>query len=243
MTSANESASTFIFKVSRSRAILLDILRDQRGMDATNYDNFSNNEIRILYNNQQLNMLLTENTIQGVAEKEVPEGQEEQEENLEGTGTGTEQKKPKKIFVMYHLDKMLRPNNVSEYVEELFKAENVLSKDDDLIIITKDEPNDSLVSSIKTLYDQEGYFVTIFSLDRLQFNVTKHVMVPKHRIMTDAEIKVMSEKYNIMSIKQLPEISRFDPVAQAIGLRPKQVCHITRSSRTAMTTDYYRVCL
>ena len=42
---------------------------------------------------------------------------------------------------------------------------------------------------------------------------------------------------------QWPEISRFDPVAQAIGLRPKEVCKIIRSSETAITSTYYRMCL
>ena len=46
-----------------------------------------------------------------------------------------------------------------------------------------------------------------------------------------------------MTDKQWPEISRFDPVAQAIGLRPKKVCEITRASETAITSKYYRMCI
>ena len=41
----------------------------------------------------------------------------------------------------------------------------------------------------------------------------------------------------------MPEIGRFDPVAQAIGLRPGELCEIIRSSPTAITTKYYRFCL
>ena len=50
------------------------------------------------------------------------------------------------------------------------------------------------------------------------------------------------KKYNILNEKQFPEIGRFDPVAQAIGLRPNQLCEITRSTRTSITTKYYRLC-
>jgi DNA-directed RNA polymerase subunit H (RpoH/RPB5) len=51
------------------------------------------------------------------------------------------------------------------------------------------------------------------------------------------------KKYNIVDKNQFPDISRFDPVAQVIGLRPGQVCHILRPSKTAILTDYYRVCI
>ena len=40
-----------------------------------------------------------------------------------------------------------------------------------------------------------------------------------------------------------PDISRFDPVARVIGLRPGQVCHIIRPSKTAIEANYYRVCI
>ena len=50
-------------------------------------------------------------------------------------------------------------------------------------------------------------------------------------------------RYNITDKVQFPDISRFDPVAQVIGLRPGQVCEITRASKTAIESKYYRVCI
>lgn len=41
---------------------------------------------------------------------------------------------------------------------------------------------------------------------------------------------------------EFPEISRFDPVAKTIGLRPGKLCKITRSSPTAVESNYYRLC-
>ena len=66
--------------------------------------------------------------------------------------------------------------------------------------------------------------------------------VPKHTILTDTEVADLKKRYNINDTSELPEISRYDPVAQAIGMRPGQVCKITRPSKTAITTDYYRIC-
>ena len=50
------------------------------------------------------------------------------------------------------------------------------------------------------------------------------------------------KRYNITDKVQFPNISRFDPVARAIGLRPGQVCGITRPSKTSIESNYYRIC-
>ena len=51
----------------------------------------------------------------------------------------------KKAYVKYHLGKTLRANNVYDYIEDLINLDNVLQKTDDLIIIVKEDPNDSLI--------------------------------------------------------------------------------------------------
>ena len=51
-----------------------------------------------------------------------------------------------------------------------------------------------------------------------------------------------TKKYNISRDSEIPEISRFDPVAQAIGLRPLELCEIIRPSASSITIDYYRLC-
>jgi len=80
-------------------------------------------------------------------------------------------------------------------------------------------------------------------LKRLQFNILKHELVPPHRVLTTAEKNAIKQRYNIMEEMQFPEISRFDPVAQAIGLRPGEVCEILRPSKTAISAPYYRLCV
>jgi DNA-directed RNA polymerase subunit H (RpoH/RPB5) len=205
-----DSSSTVISKIGKSRQILLELL-ENRGFDITNFMNFSNNEINKLFNNNQLDMLLSSNN--------------------------------KKVKVIYHLNKLLRPATVLEYVEEYFNLENTLTDNDDLIIIQYPDPNDSLIQCITNLYNQKGIYVIIYSLDRLQFNLLNHSLVPPHRILTDKEKINIENKYNITKNKEYPEISRFDPVSMAIGLRPKQVCEILRDSVTTLDSKYYRICL
>ena len=50
-------------------------------------------------------------------------------------------------------------------------------------------------------------------------------------------------KFNIKQPMQLPEISRFDPQALVMCLRPGDICRFIRNSATAMKYDYYRICV
>jgi DNA-directed RNA polymerase subunit H len=85
--------------------------------------------------------------------------------------------------------------------------------------------------------------IVIQSIKRLQFNLLEHVLVPPHRVLTNDEVIQVKNKYNIMDDSQFPDISRFDPVAQVIGIRPGQVCEIIRPSKTAINSYYYRICV
>ena len=57
------------------------------------------------------------------------------------------------------------------------------------------------------------------------------------------QIKEFKLRYNITNDTMIPEISRFDPAALALLMRPKQICKITRSSKTSITSDFYRICI
>jgi DNA-directed RNA polymerase subunit H len=71
----------------------------------------------------------------------------------------------------------------------------------------------------------------------------KHELVPKATILSKEEAEGLKTKYHIQSLQQLPEISRFDSQALALCLRPGQVIQIDRKSNTAMTYEYYRICI
>ena len=68
--------------------------------------------------------------------------------------------KKKKIYYKYHLGPKLRAPHVCDYIEDLYQieidedGENLLSKNDDLIIVCKDEPNDALKNSLNMEYNQ-----------------------------------------------------------------------------------------
>jgi len=203
--------SNIISQIYNSRKILLEQLKG-RGFAIDDYDHFSFNEIRIMFTNKQLDMLLTNGSTQ------------------------------KKIYIKYHLTTKIRPGHVYDYIDDLYNLEDVLSPTDELIIITKDKIADTLVKLMETLYIKDKVFFIIFNLKQLSFNILKHVLVPPHRILNKEEEQTIRNKFNIREDSQFPEISRFDPVAMALGIRPKELCEIIRPSKTSIETKYYRLC-
>jgi len=217
MTS-QQNLSSLISSIYVSRKNVLNLMKRQ-DYDVNDYDSFSINEVNSMNTNNQLDMLLEKNTEDLIT------------------------KRKKKIYIRYYLGKMIKPDNVHEMIDDLFNLEEVLTKDDTLFIIIKEDMNQTLMNELKHIWETDKIFIVIQSIKRLQFNILEHSLVPNHVVMNDLEVEQIMIKYNITDKTQFPDISRFDPVAQVIGLRPGQVCHITRPSKTAVQTDYYRVCI
>lgn len=149
----------------------------------------------------------------------------------------------KKVLVKYNLETKIKSKNVCDIYENIFNYEEILNKNDDLVIVTKENTNDSINNTIQELYDKEGVYINVFNIHNYLFNILEHSKVPHHRIMTESEKQDVMKQYNIESDSEFPEIGRFDPVATAIGIRPGQLCEITRSSETSITSKYYRICI
>ena len=215
---ASQNSSVLISQIYKSRNTILDLMSKQ-GYNITDYTNFSVSEVNSMKQNNQLDMLL--------------------EKMNEDDDSG----KKNKIYIRYYLGKALRPANLQEMIDDLFMLTETLNKNDTLFIIIKDEPNETLINELKHIWEKDGIFIVIENIKRLQFNILNHVLVPQHTVLHDSEVKNIMEKYNITSKVQFPDISRFDPVARVIGLRPGQVCHIIRPSKTAIEANYYRVCV
>lgn len=209
--------SNHIQSIYNSRKNILEHMSYQ-SFNVEDYSNFSINEVYTMYQNKQLDMLLERNAI---PEREISK---------------------KKVYIKYHLAKTLRPQNIYDYVEDLFNIEQVLSKDDDLIIVVRDEPNETIIKTLQQIWFSDKQFVIIWNIKYLQFNVLNHILVPKHVILSNTENKEFRKKYNVNSDKELPDISRFSSVAMAIGIRPGQICKIIRPSKTSINTNFYRIC-
>ena len=218
---------TNISRVYNSRNNLFEIL-DTIGYDVSEYLNYSIHHVATLYKNNQLNLLLS---------KKDPEDK-------------------RKLYVKYHIDgsKTASPTLIKMTSQTLLKMkdeffreepdkEPILTKQDTLMIIVKDDPSESITELLDMEWNMSGFYITVINITRLQYNILKHTYVPKHTILSDEEVEQVSTRYNMSSISEFPNISRHDAVATIMCMRPNQVCHILRKSKTSIESDYYRVCV
>jgi len=187
-------------------------LLEAQKYDVSQYKDFGINEVNTLIQTKQMDMLVKKTT------------------------------NDKSTYVKYHLAKSLRPVNIYEYIEDLFTLEEVLTKKDDLMVIMKDEPNDTIRKTLTDIWEKEGIFVIVINIKRLQYNIMNHQLVPPHFVLSAEEAKEVKRKYNIIEDSQIPDISRFSPVSQVIGLRPGELCRVYRPSKTAIKAEFYRIC-
>ena len=216
----NTNSSVLISQIYQSRKTVLELM-DKQGFDVTGYANFSISEINAMKQNNQLDMLL----------ESKPQKSGEKPSN------------GNKVYIRYYLAKTIRPTNIHEMIDDLFILTETLKKSDTLYIIIKDNVNETLLNELKHIWERDGIFIVIESIKCLQFNILNHVLVPQHKVMSESDVNAVMIRFNITDKIQFPDISRFDPVARAIGLRPGQVCNIVRPSKTAITTNYYRICV
>jgi DNA-directed RNA polymerase subunit H (RpoH/RPB5) len=216
---ASQNSSSLISSIYNSRKIILELMEKQ-GYNVDDYSHFSINEVNSMKQNNQLDMLLKQ--------------KDDDSETI---------KRKNKIYIRYYLSKTIRPNNIDEMIDDLFNVEEILTKDDTLFIVVKDDINETLTNKLIHLWETDGIFIVMINIQRLQFNILKHEMVPQHIVLNNSEIDDVMKKYNIIDKQHFPDISRFDPVAQVIGLRPGNVCRIIRPSKTSITANYYRICI
>jgi DNA-directed RNA polymerase subunit H (RpoH/RPB5) len=187
-------------------------LLEAQKYDVSQYKDFGINDVNTLIQTKQMDMLLKKTTTD------------------------------KSVYVKYHLAKSLRPVNIYEYIEDLFTLEEVLQKKDDLIVIMKDEPNDTIRKTLTDIWEKEGIYIIVINIKRLQYNILNHQLVPEHIVLSAEEAAEVKKKYNIHDDSQIPDISRFSPVSQVIGIRPGELCRIYRPSKTAIKAEFYRIC-
>tara|TARA_B100000902_G_scaffold307200_1_gene296055 strand:- start:12026 stop:12649 length:624 start_codon:yes stop_codon:yes gene_type:complete len=186
---------------------------DTRGFDTSDYNNFSFEELHVMIQNQQLDFIVKHKVYD------------------------------KKIYIKYNITKVLRPNIIYDIIEDLFHIDNILSNKDDLIIINKDEPNETLHNTVKSIWLNDSIYISLLNIERLQFNILNHTLVPKHTILNEKEKEEFMNRYNITNTKMIPTISYFSPVSLVLGIRPGDICHIERFSKTSINSNFYRICI
>ena len=102
---------------------------------------------------------------------------------------------------------------------------------------------DNITSFAKTGLDElqkQNINIECFQINELAFNVTKHVLVPKHEKMTREYLKTLLKELKTTE-KHLPKIKTTDPVSRYYGGKIGDLFKITRKSENSYETTYYRL--
>jgi len=125
---------------------------------------------------------------------------------------------------------------------DLQKAAATLDEDrrERAIVVCTERP----VSFHRTAVEAHfGPRAEIFHLGELQYNVTRHALVPQHTRLTASEVRALLATYQLADRRSLPSILTTDPVAKYLALAPGDVVRVDRPSPTAGAAPFYRHCV
>ncbi|TPX40677.1 hypothetical protein SeMB42_g02141 [Synchytrium endobioticum] len=137
------------------------------------------------------------------------------------------------LLVVFHDEKVGK-----EVVKQIFKRMQDSQYPKAILVYQK-----SLTSQANQIVQemQQQYSLELFNENDLLVNITKHVLVPRHEVMSRAEKKQLLDRYRLRET-QLPRIQIHDPISKYYGLKRGDVVRIIRPSETAGKYVTYRLC-
>ncbi|KAL5546537.1 hypothetical protein UlMin_006224 [Ulmus minor] len=123
----------------------------------------------------------------------------------------------KRILVVFCGNSMVKVNVIRGIVAQIVNRDSLTG----LILILQNQ----ITNQARKALDLLPFKVEIFQITDLLVNITKHVLKPKHRLLTADEKERLLRKYSIEE-KELPRMSRNDAIARYYGLEKGHVVKI-----------------
>lgn len=161
-----------------------------------------------------------------------------------GIDTSVEEKVESELMSITKIGKILiymsNRSRISEKDIETFLETTQQNGGELSIVVVPIPPSANILSAVRQKSDK----LQLFHAGQLQFDITTHRKIPRHRILNEDEKKAFSEKFNITKPgDQMPMIDSQDIMAKWIGAKPGDIVEIMRKSDTAGSTPYYRYCV
>lgn len=139
-----------------------------------------------------------------------------------------------KIRIIYYIGKFQK-NEFRPFVEN--------TKFELYLVIMAEKLTSGHMKEIARL-EKPDNSMQFFDLKEVAFNITKHVLVPRHEVIDDEEkIKEIVEKYNVRSKHHFPIMLKTDPVARYYGINSGSLVKIVRVSPSSGEYTLYRCCV
>lgn len=147
------------------------------------------------------------------------------------------------IHVAHYFKSAFKKNtfieNVQAYFSDMPEEHKKYTK---LVVIVMNKINDSILETLYNLYMKFEEYVTVFTIDELQFNIKEMFHCSRMTKLTDQEKQQLYDEYSLDDDK-LVTINMMDPAAKAIFLRPGEVVRIDRRMSTAGRDINYQICV
>lgn len=91
-----------------------------------------------------------------------------------------------------------------------------------IFMVTKDKPTPNAKNKIQGINKKTDFQIEVFLISELQFNITKHYLVPHHEIATP-------NKFIVENDKNFPYISVKDPIVKFYNFKLGQIIKIQRN--------------
>lgn len=139
------------------------------------------------------------------------------------------------IFVFFSDEDRIGVKPIRNYIEKM-EAQRITRG----LLVVQGGISPFAKQVLQKINQQRGILLEQFQEAELLVNVTEHVLVPKHSVMTPDEKKNLLARYHLKET-QLPRIQKDDPIARFYGLAKGQVVKIIRPSETAGRYVTYRL--
>jgi DNA-directed RNA polymerase subunit H (RpoH/RPB5) len=113
-----------------------------------------------------------------------------------------------------------------------------------IIIVSDSRPSAAVLTSLRRyIANPDTKLVQIFELRHLQFDISQHRKVPKHRIIQRDELEAVLKEFHASGPEQFPKIDSQDAMAKWIGARPGDVIEVLGLCEASGNNRRYRLCV
>jgi len=112
------------------------------------------------------------------------------------------------------------------------------------IIVSPARASDTVLNALRIhITAPENPLVQLFEIRHLQFNISKHVKVPKHRLLLTTEIPEILKQTNALNPSMFRKIDSQDPMARWVGARPGDLLEVTGMCESSVENKRYLFCM